>query len=170
MARRSQSDKTLEGLIYLILMIPIGCFYVIKWIITGIVKIISACTNHCKKDNTYCADLSQVDSLDGNSFENYISDLLKKNGYSNVRVTKASGDFGVDVLGKKDNCLWAFQCKCYQSSVGVHAVQEVYSGASKYGADISVVVTNSHFTAAAKELAEELNVLLWDREKLIRAY
>ena len=35
-----------------------------------------------------------------------------------------------------------------------------------YGCQIGAVMTNSHFTSGAKELAEATGVLLWDREKL----
>ncbi len=118
------------------------------------------------KDTSVNKTLEEIDLLDGISFEHFVAQLLRKNGYSNVTVTKASGDFGIDVLGRKDNKLWAFQCKCYSSSIGVHAVQEVYSGSQKYKADIPVVITNSYFTAAAKEMATDLSVLLWDRNKL----
>ena len=42
-------------------------------------------------------DLEQVDQMDGLTFEHYVADLLKKNGYSQVFVTNSSGDFGVDI-------------------------------------------------------------------------
>ena len=106
--------------------------------------------------------------MNGLEFEHFIANLLKRNDYKQVQVTKASGDFGVDVLAKKDNRIWAFQCKRYSSKLGVRSVQEIYSGAKKYKADIAVVVTNSYFTSSAVEMASDLSVLLWDRNVLCK--
>ena len=104
--------------------------------------------------------------LNGHDFEYFCSDILKKNGFSNVRVTKGSGDFGVDILCSKDNLLYAIQCKKYASKVGSHAVQEVYSGKDYYNADVAVVLTNNYFTPAAVDIAEQLDVYLWDKKVL----
>lgn len=114
----------------------------------------------------YSLELSDIDGMDGWTFEYYVADLLRKNGYSGVKVTRGSGDFGVDIIAYKNNSLWAFQCKNYSSKLGVSPIQQVYSGAVKYGASISVVITNSYFTDHAKELGSSLGVLLWDRIKL----
>ena len=39
-----------------------------------------------------------MDEMEGHDFEYYCADLLRKDGFSNVEVTKGSGDFGVDIL------------------------------------------------------------------------
>ena len=114
----------------------------------------------------YSLELSDIDGMNGWTFEYYVADLLRKNGYSGVEVTRGSGDFGVDIIAYKNNSLWAFQCKNYSSKLGVSPIQQVYSGAVKYGASISVVITNSYFTDHAKELGNSLGVFLWDRIKL----
>ena len=113
-------------------------------------------------------NFQEIDCMNGLEFEHFIANLLKRNDYKQVQVTKASGDFGVDVLAKKDNRIWAFQCKRYSSKLGVRSVQEIYSGAKKYKADIAVVVTNSYFTSSAVEMASDLSVLLWDRNVLCK--
>ena len=107
-----------------------------------------------------------VDKLDGYTFEYYCAALLKKNGFNRVRVTQSSGDFGVDVIAWKKHKKYAVQCKRYSGSVGNHAVQEVYSGKDFYNCDCAIVMTNSYFTAAAKETAKKLGVLLWDGRTL----
>lgn len=107
-----------------------------------------------------------VDRMDGHMFEHFVADVLRKNGFRSVSVTKASGDYGVDIVALKEKQKYAFQCKCYQSTLGLKPIQEVYAGAKKYGANYSVVVTNSHFSKNAKNLAHELGVSLWDRETL----
>lgn len=41
------------------------------------------------------------DKMNGYEFEEYAAGYLKRNGYSKVTVTKASRDFGVDLIAKK---------------------------------------------------------------------
>ena len=69
-----------------------------------------------------------VDMMDGQEFEYYCADLLKSQGFLEVEVTRASGDYGVDILAEKDGVTYAIQCKCYTAPVGVKAVQEAYAG------------------------------------------
>lgn len=111
-------------------------------------------------------NIDMCDSMEGHDFEYTCAKILKANGYSNVEVTKASGDYGIDVLAAKDGKKYAIQCKCYSSPVGNHAVQEAYSGAAYYGGFIPVVMTNQTFTEAALNMASTLNVQLWDRHKV----
>lgn len=111
-------------------------------------------------------ELSEVDGMDGHAFEHWCADLLTKNGFTDVTVTQASGDQGVDILAVKDGIHYAIQCKCYTSDLGNTPVQEVYAGKEMYGCQVGVVMTNRHFTAGAKQLAEKTRVLLWDRDKL----
>ena len=99
--------------------------------------------------------------LDGLTFEYFCAELLRKNGFRRVEVTKASGDDGIDVIAYKKGRKYGFQCKKYSSPVGNKAVQEVYAGKAIYDCDVAVVITNSTFTAAATETAEKLGVLLW---------
>ena len=116
------------------------------------------------KANIY--DISPIDNMDGHEFEYFCAELLKKVGYTDVKVTPGSGDQGVDVLATKDGVKYAIQCKNYISSVSNTPVQEVAAGKMFYGCHVGVVITNSQFTPGAAELAEATNVLLWDRNKL----
>lgn len=43
-----------------------------------------------------------MDQMDGQTFEHFCADLLQSSGFSNVEVTQASGDFGIDILAQKD--------------------------------------------------------------------
>lgn len=106
------------------------------------------------------------DSMDGHQFEYFCADILKKNGFENVEVTRGSGDHGIDILAEKDGVSYAIQCKCYSSNVGNSAVQQAHTGKSLYRKDIAVVLTNRYFTLQAREEAGELGVKLWDRDKL----
>lgn len=109
-----------------------------------------------------------IDSMEGHDFEYWCAGLLRKSGFSNVRVTQGSGDQGVDVLAERDGLKYAFQCKRYNQSVGNKAVQAVYAGRAMYGCDVAVVITNNYFTQSAKELAASTRVQLWDRTKIFQ--
>lgn len=119
-----------------------------------------------KKAESNTAQEINIDNMEGHDFEFYCADILRKNGFDNVEVTKGSGDHGIDILAEKDDITYAIQCKCYSSDIGNAAVQQAHTGKSIYRKDIAVVLTNRYFTAQAKEEAAALGVKLWDRDKL----
>lgn len=110
--------------------------------------------------------LNEVDIMDGRDFEIFTGNLLRSNGFININVTPSSGDFGADVIAEKDDVRYAIQCKRYDSSVGVSAVQEVIASKSLHDCHVACVLTNNYFTPAAEELARKNLVILWDRNKL----
>ncbi|MCD7848135.1 MAG: restriction endonuclease [Oscillospiraceae bacterium] len=112
--------------------------------------------------------IDQVDNMDGHDFEYWCATLLRKTGYSNVVVTRGSGDQGVDITAYKDGIKYAFQCKRYSSKLSNKPVQEVYAGKAMYGCQVGVVMTNNYFTEGAQQLAKRTHVLLWDRNTLRR--
>lgn len=111
--------------------------------------------------------MEAADNMEGHVFEHFVADILKGVGYYNVEVTPGSGDYGVDILAEMNGVRYAFQCKCYSSPLGLKPIQEVNAGKYHYKAHVGVVVTNSTFTPAAVEIAEDTGVLLWDRNKMI---
>ena len=112
--------------------------------------------------------ICNIDTMEGHEFEYFCAELLQRNGFTDVEVTKASGDFGIDILARKDGVSYAIQCKCYSDTVGNHAVQEALSGAQYYHCMVAVVMTNNYFTPAAIETAQKTNVLLWDRDTVLK--
>lgn len=115
-----------------------------------------------RKRNSY----NYVDDMEGAEFETYCADILKKNGFERIDVTPQSRDFGIDILASKDDISYAIQCKRYSEPVGIKAVQEVYAGRAYYECMLAVVMTNQHFTKNAVEMAEKLQVVLWDGDKI----
>lgn len=107
--------------------------------------------------------------MDGHEYEYACAQYLKRNGFTKVQVTKASGDQGIDIIATKGK-KYGIQCKYYSGAVGNKAVQEAYAGSKFYGCDVAVVMTNNTFTKSAKELAEKLSVELWEKkdEKIIK--
>ena len=100
--------------------------------------------------------------MTGHDYEYVVADYLRSRGYHGVKVTKGSGDFGVDVIATKHGVKYAVQCKLYSSPVGLSAIQEVVAGKACYGCTGAMVVTNSTFTAAAEDLARRNGVILLD--------
>lgn len=101
--------------------------------------------------------------MDGLAYEYIVGSYLRSSGYINVKVTHGSGDYGVDVLAEKGGRRYAVQCKFYSNSVGISAVQEAVAGKAIYGCTDAMVVTNSTFTKAAKNLAAANQVILLER-------
>lgn len=110
----------------------------------------------------------KFDYMTGRDFEEYCAHLLYDIGFSDITTTPVTNDYGVDILAKYNGSLFAIQCKCYSSNIGVDAVQEVFSGLQYYRANTGIVLTNQYFTSQAKELASVTGVHLWDRDSLYK--
>lgn len=110
-------------------------------------------------------NLSSLDELNGIEFEAAIAGLYEHKGYE-VQITKASGDFGVDVIAKKESEILAIQAKRYSGKVGIKAVQEVSAGAFYHKATKAIVITNSFYTEQAKELAKKTDITLINKKRL----
>lgn len=104
-----------------------------------------------------------MDEMEGHDFEYFCADLLERQGFLEVEVTRGSGDFGVDILAEKEGVTYAVQCKRYQGPVGVDAILQTYAGKDYYDCMVGAVMTNQYFTAPAVQAAKKLRILLWDR-------
>ncbi len=126
------------------------------------------CNKHNKNKNSISYNsIEYIDILSGLEFETYMSKLLSKLGYKNVKLTPASNDYGIDLIAEKDDVKFAIQCKHYAGKVSNSSIQEANSGKQYYNCHIGVVVTNSYFTPNATFLAKNNGIILWDRKKLI---
>lgn len=132
-------------------------------------------------------ELPDLDAMRGIDFENFVASLYRSRGFE-VLITKASGDFGADLIvaasgGLRRNELdpesydfdgWsdrmAVQCKRYSGAVGVSAVSAVVAGKGMYDCHKAAVVTNSTFTAQARQLAEAHDVVMIDGPRLWQMY
>ncbi|GIO88548.1 hypothetical protein J25TS5_54800 [Paenibacillus faecis] len=110
--------------------------------------------------------IADIDKMEGVQFEKYLGFLFQGQGYK-VQVTKASGDYGADLILQKDGKKIAVQAKRYSKNVGIKAVQEAQASIAHYGATEAWVVTNSDYTEAASELAKSNRVRLINREALV---
>ena len=115
---------------------------------------------------TPVSSIKDIDKMDGPVFENFCAELLRELGYQDVRVTKASGDQGIDIIAFKDSVKYGIQCKRYSENIGNNAIQEANAGKAYYGCHVGIVMTNEFFTSSAKQLANAIGIVLWDRDKL----
>lgn len=113
-------------------------------------------------------DMSNIDIMDGIGFEQYCASVLKANRFTNITVTKTSGDYGADIIAVRDQIKYAIQCKRSVTPIGNKAVQEVIASRSVYNCHVGVVLTNNFFTNNARVLASKNNILLWDRNDLLK--
>jgi hypothetical protein len=98
------------------------------------------------------SSLAEIDAMPGVGFEHYVAAKLRTAGWE-VTTTPATNDYGVDLIAKDGNEMWAIQCKRKSTPVGVSAVQQVVAGAIHYGCWRKMVVSNREFTRQAKVLA-----------------
>ncbi len=109
--------------------------------------------------------MAAIDAMTGTDFEDYVAARLKRAGWQ-VSFTPGSGDYGVDLIARRDDRSVAVQCKRLGRPVGVAAVQQVVAGARHHDCTKSIVISNQEFTDAAKKLAFTHNCQLIGRRAL----
>lgn len=148
----------------IILSIAVWCI-----ISYAIFKLCAAEKRYYERKKIFTSDIYRIDALDGFAFERYLGVHFQKLGYK-VLVTPEQGDFGVDLILIKGADRIAVQAKRYKRQVSYQAVQEVVAGKAVYNCNKAMVVTNSTFTKAGKELAKRNGVELWDRTTLVHKF
>lgn len=113
------------------------------------------------------SSINEIDKMNGQQFEEYLSSLYQSLGYI-TEVTKGSGDFGADLILENNGEKIIVQAKRYKNKVSIQSVQEIAAAKGYYNANHAWVVTNSYFTAPARKLADANDVLLIDRDLLIK--
>ena len=108
-----------------------------------------------------------IDAMTGVEFEHYVAAVLRGHGYG-VEFTRATGDFGVDLIATRDGVRTAVQCKRQARAVNGSAIQQVVGGAPVHGCTTTMVVSNNRYTRAAEHLAAVHECWLVDRVRLAR--
>lgn len=109
--------------------------------------------------------LANIDYMDGLDFEHYISKILNSKGYR-AEVTRASNDYGVDIVAIDKDDKYSIQVKRYNTNVSRRAVSDAVAGKSIYNCNKAMVITNSYFSNGAIELAKSTSCILIDRDQL----
>jgi len=113
--------------------------------------------------------------MDAFQFEFLVGDLLKKLGYSGVKVTKSSGDKGIDVLADLTmegitNVKTVVQVKRYKEGNNIPGDVVAQLRGSAEVDQRGLIITTSDFTKGAVEEANALNkmpIALINGEKLL---
>lgn len=110
--------------------------------------------------------MRRIDTMSGADFESFLAQYFRKQGYR-VEVTKASGDFGADLILRKGRKRIVVQAKRWTGTVGVSSVQEVVAARHYYRATEAMLITNSTLTRNAEKLAHGTDVKVWARACLL---
>lgn len=110
--------------------------------------------------------IEKIDRMEGREFEEFMSELFSRRGYKTT-LTPLSGDYGIDIIIEHDFGKIGVQLKRYYDKVGNSAVQEVVAGLKHYNLNSGMVITNNFFQPSAIRLAQDNNIILWDRTRLI---
>lgn len=115
-----------------------------------------------------------LQTMDPYGFERLTQRILRECGFSQVEVTKKSGDGGIDGTGKlRMNGLFsfnvAFQCKRYSGVVGPGDVRD-FRGSLNNNIEKGLLITTGTFSKSAKQEAADPGkrlIDLMDGEELI---
>jgi HJR/Mrr/RecB family endonuclease len=110
-----------------------------------------------------------IDLMTDQEFEQFLMDFFKNRGYT-IEKRKRSHEQGLALLLEKNNEQTMIQTKRCSTPVGNTVIQEVNNERDYLQCSQAIVLTNSRFTNTAKQLAGQLDVDLWDREKLEEIY
>ncbi|UOQ43396.1 restriction endonuclease [Halobacillus salinarum] len=172
---KRKNDQIEEVTRMALVIIALSVFLLTKSLtIAGVVTVISVVLmiivvlyrRSVEKQKIKASGIGEIDRMKGSQFEKYLSVLFQNLGYQ-AKVTKINGDYGADLVLKKDSKVIVVQAKRYSKNVGIKAVQEVHSSQNYYKAQEAWVVTNSEYTVAPKKLAQTNNVRLIDRVQLV---
>ncbi|WP_055701532.1 MULTISPECIES: restriction endonuclease [Streptomyces] len=110
--------------------------------------------------------LEAVWAMDDRAFEEYVAELCRRDGCTDVKRVGGAGDLGADVTGRlPDGRRLVVQCKRYAKhrAVGSRDIQ-TFNGTARaeHGADVPVFVASCVFTKPAREFAARQELCLID--------
>ncbi len=115
--------------------------------------------------------MTEVDALSWQEFEQYVADLFRRDGCTEVVVSGKRGDLRADVIGYlADGRKLVIQCKKYASERSVSSPDmQKFVGTARleHGADVALFVTTCRtFTKAALGLAVRQDIVALHRDLL----
>ena len=156
--------------LFVLLFVILFPLILVELFFKAVIKLFRKARNRNKKFNDKefyeNLEIEKVDIMDGIAFEQFLKRLFIYLGYQ-VSETARTGDYGADLVLKRNGETTVVQAKRYSANVGAKAVQEVFSARHHYKADKMMIVSNAHFTRQAEIMAEEQEIELVDREELI---
>lgn len=113
------------------------------------------------------------------AFEHLCEEVLRLEGFENLRVVGGAKDEGTDIIGFYDDKWWSIQCKCWTGCVSSAAVRDAYGGAGSRTSDSfdsfhPMLLVNGTVSPDARIQAEKLGVVIhdgnWLKKRMIRKY
>jgi restriction endonuclease Mrr len=97
--------------------------------------------------------IDDVSMMTGKEFEEFLARLLSRMGYTDISLTPPNDQGGDLLCVSPSGARIVIQAKRWKGSVGNDAVQQLLGALLHYGRIEGMVVTNSRFTGAARQLA-----------------
>ncbi|KOU61477.1 restriction endonuclease [Streptomyces sp. IGB124] len=113
--------------------------------------------------------LAEVDRMDGTQFEDFVADLCRRDGCTEVRRVGRTGDDGADVRGRlPDGRTMVIQCKRYnpKRKISNGEVRNLLGSQVHFKADVAVFVTTAYFSGPAERCAVQNGVVAVHRDHL----
>jgi restriction system protein len=126
-------------------------------------------TTRRRREAELTRSIRGVDAMTGPQFEQFVAALMRRTGFAHVQVSGGAGDLGADITALVPDGHLVVQCKRYRTGrpVGSADVQKLAGTARElHRAELAAIVTSSHFTRPAVEIAARLRIALVDREAL----
>ena len=154
------------GLVVTVAVVLLGCG------VAAITLYLAWVGSRRHREKALTRSVAVADSLSGQQFERWIAALMRRTGFTRVRVSGGAGDLGADITAlAPGGRLLVVQCKRYRVGrrVGSPDVQKLAGTArAVHGADLAAIVTTGGFTEHAEALAARLGIGLVDRDTLAR--
>ena len=106
--------------------------------------------NSLKRNSTHWTEQQWWWGLDGWRFEQEVAKIFILQGYK-TKVTKGSGDGGVDIIITKDDYIAIIQCKHYQNPVPPEPIRALWGCKDDFNADEVILVASSGITQAGAD-------------------
>jgi restriction system protein len=141
-------------------------FPVYWWIIGAVFVIALYLLGHylCLSEDVSQVGLYEIDRMTKKDFQHFCRHLLKKVGYQIQRPQRAKQ--WITFILEKEGERMAVMIRQYAAVVGTRPVEKAAEGAARNDCARAIVLTNRDFTLEARQLAGQLGVELWDRDKL----
>ncbi|WP_332698054.1 restriction endonuclease [Halalkalibacter lacteus] len=109
--------------------------------------------------------LLNIDEISDPEFNQLLVPIFQRQGYS-VNKTKQNRKSTANLILRKKGLKAIVHTKRQSNNVGSSFIQEAIACKEMYQAKRSIIVTNRHFTKAAKQVARANKVTLIDRDSL----
>ncbi|MFD3732583.1 restriction endonuclease [Streptomyces sp. NPDC058632] len=113
--------------------------------------------------------LAEVDAMSGGRFEDFVVELCRRDGCTEVRRVGGSHDNGADVLGRlPDGRSMVIQCKRYspKGRIPSREVRDLLGARVHFKVDVAIFVTTTYFTAPSERTAVQNDVIAVHRDHL----